>query len=65
MFLNFVELSITFLADQEITLLFPKFCLCSKELLPCLTESVTELEIMYVLCFPGESTVYLVILSMK
>lgn len=32
MLLNFVELGTTFLAGQEITFLFPKFCVHSKEL---------------------------------
>lgn len=40
MLLNFVELGTTFLAGQEITFLFPKFCVHSKELLHCLTEFI-------------------------
>ena len=67
MLLNCVELGITFLADQEITFPFPKFCVYSRELLPCLTEFITELEMTYVLCSPDEIYRVLdsVILSMK
>lgn len=58
MLLNFVELGITSLADQEITFVFPRFCVYIKELLPCLTEFIIELEITYAFCSPDESVMY-------